>query len=106
MINLIKLSQHDNSYNIPSTLNNSNMQMYYTSASSNKSAKSHAYGLASSIQILHTQRWGFNDLKRRQTDLCDFVNAPCTGNIGSGNTSTTIPLMKLISFIPLPLHSH
>lgn len=55
---------------------------------------------------LHTQRWGFNDLKRRQTDLCDFIKLPCSGLVGSGNTSTTLPMLKLISFIPFPLGAH
>ena len=50
-------------------------------------------------KIIHTQRWGYNDLQRRQEDLCQFIKYGC-------NFMDAMLLMESIKFMPLPIHSH
>jgi hypothetical protein len=69
------------------------------------------YGKGGSFPQIHTKKWRFNDLQRRQDDLCSFIQTPCSngGNNGGSTGNGNIPLfvlMKSISFIPMPLHSH
>jgi hypothetical protein len=43
-------------------------------------------------------RWGFNDLQRRQDDLCIFIRQDCTGHL--------IDVINDIGQMPLPLSGH
>jgi hypothetical protein len=54
----------------------------------------------------HTKRWGFNDLERRLIDLCSFLKTPCAGSSNGDGQTPLFYIMKAISFVPLPLHSH
>lgn len=53
-------------------------------------------------------KYGYNDLQRRQNDLCLFLQTTpsCSGGGGTLSKTALFSLMKNISFIPLPLHSH
>ncbi len=77
---------------------------YYVNHSSNKSMSiTGNYNLPPGKEgvfpQIHDKKWGFNDLQRRQIDLCTFIQGGC----GSPKLLFTL---NSIAFIPLPLQGH
>jgi len=67
--------------------------------SNESSATGFSGGAGGPFPQIHTKRWGYNDLQRRQEDLCLFLSQSCTG-------PTIIHVMQHIFLMPQPLHSH
>lgn len=78
--------------------------LYYVNDPSNKSttisgnSNLHS-GKGGVFPQIHDKKWGFNDLQRRQKDLCAFIQGGC----GSPKLLSTL---NSIAFIPLPLQGH
>ncbi len=77
---------------------------YYVNHSSNKSMSitgncNLPQGKEGVFPQIHDKKWGFNDLQRRQIDLCTFIQGGC----GSPKLLSTL---NSIAFIPLPLQGH
>lgn len=80
--------------------------LYYVNDPSNESQSITIYpqGLGGNYPQLHYQRWGFNDLDRRQKDLCDLIRLPC--GVADGGVVPIFSIMRRALFLPLPLKGH
>jgi hypothetical protein len=86
--------------NVLADVDKSLIGLFYVNDPSNESSASgFSGGIGGPFPQIHTQQWGYNDLQRRQEDLCLFLSQSCTG-------PTIIHVMQHIFLIPLPLHSH
>jgi len=78
--------------------------LYYVNDPSNESLiNTITGGLGGNFPQLHKKRWGFNDLQRRQDDLCRFLKTNCNGSI---HQLAVFDILQSIGLIAFPLGGH